>query len=104
MTSNTDNRDPYDLPQQEADKAKADKQKELEAYNRAEDLKWLMKSKNGRRFIWHLLGRTGLRKEPMTGNSWTYYNLGALAVGRELEAELNIHCHENYMLMITENS
>ena len=96
--------DIYDEDGREAAKAKAEKQQELSAYNRVADLKWLMASKNGRRFIYQLLGRTGLRKEPMTGNSHTFYNLGAMAIGRELEAELFSHCSEQYMLMITENS
>lgn len=96
--------DPYDVEARTAQKDRKDEKRRLAAYNRVEDLRWLMATPRGRRFIYQLLERTGLRKEPMTGNSQTFYNLGALAIGRELEGEIFAYASEQYLLMITENT
>jgi len=75
----------------------------LKAFERVEDVKWLMGSVRGRRIVWALLDRSGIRKEAMTGNSQTFYNLGLMVLGRELESEIFAHCPELYTVMITEN-
>lgn len=96
--------DPYDQEAIEQQQADARSAAQLAQHTRKEDLKWLMDNERGRRFMLRLLDRTGLRKEPMTGNSQTFYNLGAVAIGRELEGEIFAHCPEQYLKMITESS
>lgn len=77
---------------------------EQKAFDRVEDVKWLMGQLRGRRFMWDLLDKSGFRREPMTGNAQTYFNLGAAKIGREQEAELHAICPELYVQMIKENS
>lgn len=77
---------------------------EQRAFDRVEDVKWLMGNLRGRRIVMDLLDKSGFRKEPMTGNAQTYFNLGAAKIGRELESEIFAVCPELYVQMIKENS
>lgn len=69
----------------------------------AEDFKWLMADKRGRRIMWRLLGLTGVFQNPFTGNSETFFRCGRQSVGQEYLGDIHEHCPENYEKMVTEN-
>lgn len=95
--------DPLDFEGKEEAERRRDEMAKVAIFDAAEDLKWLMGTLRGRRFVWKILDDSGLRKEPMTGNSSTFYNLGKLAIGRDLEARIFSVCPEQYVVMIEEN-
>lgn len=96
--------DVFDLDSREEAALSKEEQLRLKTKERAEDIQWLMGNVRGRRIVWGFLDKSGLRREPMTGNSQTFYNLGAMSLGRDLEGEIFAHCPELYTTMITENS
>lgn len=49
--------------------------------------------------MWELLSQTGMYRDPMTGNSQTFYNLGAQRIGRWLTERLHVACLEAKHLM-----
>jgi hypothetical protein len=48
------------------------------------DLETVMSTRQGRRFIWRLMGKSNLKENAMTGNSFTYFLLGQQSVSNEL--------------------
>lgn len=86
--------DPTDLASQEAAKAETAKTREAEQGQANLDFKWIMSDERGRRFMWDLLGECGMYRDPMTGNSQTFYNLGQQRVGRWLTERLHTVCLE----------
>ena len=53
-----------------------------------EDLRSILKTPGGRRFVWRLLEDAGVLKDAFTGNSNTYYILGKQAFGKFLLADI----------------
>lgn len=97
-------RDPLDLEGNEQQRLTAEDREKLAAFDAAEDLKVLMATLRGRRFMWNLLDDTGFRREPMSGvDSQTFYNLGRMAIGRRLEQRIFATCPGRYTEMIEEN-
>lgn len=97
--------DPFDIAGQE--KAVADRKEKHERTQRrdADDLKWLMSDKRGRRVMWRLLETTGVFRNPYAGKEGdTAFRCGVMNVGQMLFADLNVHCPERYALMVTEQS
>lgn len=84
--------DPTDLASQEEAKALAAKTREEAQAQSNLDFKWLMSDERGRRFMWQLLSECGMYRDPMTGNSQTFYNLGQQRVGRWLTERLHVSC------------
>lgn len=97
------NDDVFSIDEQEIERSKIEKQLELDAFNAAQDLIWLMSDKRGRRFVRSVMDLTGFRGETMTGDNHTFYNLGRAAVGRQLENAILSACPEAYITMITED-
>lgn len=96
-----------DLPLQDADMEAARKRAADEAalaeQNLAGDLKWLMSSPRGRRFMRWLLGFCGVRRLSFNNSgSVTAFNEGQRNVGLALEANLLEHCHGSYLTMLEE--
>lgn len=91
--------DPVDLASQEAAQAEAAKIREQAEAQLNLDFKWLMTDERGRRLMWELLKQTQMYVDPMTGNSQTFYNLGAQRIGRWLTERLHIACLEMKHLM-----
>lgn len=69
----------------------------------ANDVKWLMSSKQGRRFVWRLLGEAGVFRTSFTGNSETFFKEGKRAIGLFILGEISAHSPEAYALMQTES-
>ena len=94
--------DPIDttaVEQQREDRKSRDKQA---ARTEAEDVKWLMKSRQGRRIVWRLLDKTGVFKTSFTGNSETFFREGQRNIGLMWLAQVNELCPEQYSEMIKE--
>ncbi len=88
------------LEPQQIERANANKQaRQVEA----NDWKWLLSSKQGRRFTWRLLSECGVFRSSFTGNSETFFREGKRAVGLHMLAEISAHCPEQYALMQAES-
>lgn len=86
----------------EHDVKKAEKKEKSEAELYAEDLKYVMSTEKGRRFIWQQLSKAGLFRTSFTGNSTTFFNEGKRAHGLELLADLQEHTPKYYLMMHSE--
>lgn len=95
--------DPIDLRGQEqarAEKARLEKHARQEE---REDVKWLMRSKQGRRVAWRLLDQAGVFRLSYAGNSNdTIFREGMRNMGLRLMAQINEACPEQYNLMVQE--
>ena len=84
------------------------KEKKQEAKNSQEvaieDLQWQMSDPRGRRLMWQLLERTHVFQTSFTGNSKTFFNEGERQIGLYYMADLNVHCPDEYSLMMKENT
>lgn len=69
---------------------------------RDEDLRFVMSTNSGRRFVWDLLGETGLYQTSFTGNSETFFKEGKRQIGLLLLARITALAPEEYMAMIKE--
>lgn len=70
----------------------------------ANDIKWLMGNKQGRRIVWRLLGRAGVYRTSFGGgDAQTNFNEGARNNGLLLLADVNTHAPEAYALMAAES-
>lgn len=69
----------------------------------ADDIKWLMSSRQGRRVVWRLLEKAGVYRTSFTGNSETFFREGQRNLGLFIVAEIHAHCPESYALMLTES-
>lgn len=68
----------------------------------ANDWKWLMSSKQGRRVMWRLIAEAGVYRTSFTGNSETFFKEGKRSFGLFLISEITSHCPEGYVQMMTE--
>lgn len=66
------------------------------------DLRYVMGTKQGRRFVHRLLASTGLYQRSFTGNSETFFKEGRRAVGLDMLGEINEHAFQEYVLMLQE--
>lgn len=70
----------------------------------ANDIKWLMGNKQGRRIVWRLLARAGVYRMTFAGvDAQTNFNEGARSNGLALLADINAHAPEAYALMAAES-
>lgn len=94
--------DPLDIQAQERARLDREEKQRLTSRQEADDVKWLMSDKRGRRLMWGLLERTGLYRTSFTGNSETFFREGARNVGLAYMALINEHCPERYNTMVLE--
>lgn len=95
--------DPLDTEaQKEAEKFRKERLRQTQR-QQAEDFKWLMSDKRGRRIVWGLLETTGIYRSSFTGNSETFFREGARNVGLVYVDLVNTNCPEKYHLMVTEH-
>ena len=100
--SNPDN-DPFDLQGQDDAKAKRDEREKANRALEVEDFKWVASDKRGRRFLYRLLEKTGLFRNPFTGNSETFFRCGEMNVGQALFATLMDHAPARFAEMLEEH-
>lgn len=96
------NFDPLDLNARSLSDEQSAQKEQLAAIQEAEDLKWIMSDKRGRRYMWRLLERTGLYRSSFTGNSETFFREGERNIGLALMSALMSNCSERYAEMIKE--
>jgi hypothetical protein len=92
---------PYNAADEE--NVKTRKRKEESVRDRElHDLRTLMGTVEGRRFIWRLLDRAGVFRTSFTGNSTTFFNEGMRNIGLIVLADITEACSDNYLLMMKE--
>jgi hypothetical protein len=69
----------------------------------ANDIRWQMSTKQGRRVMWRLLEKAGVYRTSFTGNSETFFKEGMRNLGLFIVAEIHAHCPEQYTLMLNES-
>lgn len=95
----TDDLSPFDTD----DQADANVKAERKAKREADDLKWLMAHKQGRRVAYKLLADTGIYRNPFNhSGSVTAYNCGSMNVGQQFLARIMEHAPESYTTMCKE--
>lgn len=96
--------DPTDLKTQERDKAKAERKQALESEVAAEDIKWLMGHKQGRRIAYRQLARAGVWQSSFnTNNAVMSFNEGRRDHGLAFLDQVMAHCPEQYLVMLKEH-
>jgi len=68
-----------------------------------DDLRTVMGTEQGHRFIWDLLGDAGVYRTSFTGNSETFFNEGKRQIGLAILARITETCPGEYLKMQTEN-
>lgn len=95
----TDVLDTFDADDQADAQAKA----ERKAKRDADDLKWLMAHKQGRRVAYKLLADTGVFRNPFNhSGSVTAFNCGQMNVGQQFLARIMEHAPDAYTQMCKE--
>lgn len=96
--------DTFDINAQEAAKAEARERIKREELQEADDLKWLMGSKRGRRIVYRQLERAGVWQLSFNTNAMTMaFNEGRRNEGLALTTKLMASCPETWGQMIKEN-
>ena len=97
--------DPTDTRQQEADakeRAEIERQRTRQA---GEDLRQVMKSVAGRRYVRRMLDATGVFRPSFNNSgSITAFNEGQRYVGLMLLAEVKQHCPKEFITLLQEDS
>lgn len=68
-----------------------ERQQAVEKHRREQelnDIRYILKSEEGRRFIWRLLNLTGFYKSEFFGNSRDFFDKGKRAIGTSLHADV----------------
>jgi hypothetical protein len=100
-----DGHDTFDLRAQEETRRKAEERARLQRQLEAEDLKWLMANKRGRRFVHGVLEHAGVWRLSFHTNALQMaFNEGQRNEGLVLLAKLTQHCPELYAQMLKEHS
>lgn len=94
--------DPTDLVGEAEALETRQRQAEHRARLEAQDWKWVMSQKRGRRLVWRLLSRTGLYRSSFTGTSQTFFLEGERNIGLGVLAILMEHCPDDYAKMMVE--
>jgi hypothetical protein len=100
-----DNKDPFDLHEQEA-RAQEKKERELlEQQGEESDVKWLMSNKRGRRIIWRLLNQSGVfRLSFNTDSMLMAFAEGNRNFGNRILTLVHSQCPELYPVMVKEQN
>lgn len=94
--------DPTDIRGQERRQEEGSRKAQLLTLQEAEDFKWIMSNKRGRRFVWRLLEQAGVYRTSFTGNSETFFNEGRRSYGLRVLAMIHEHTPEAYAQMLSE--
>lgn len=92
-------KDLYSQSMQDHEDAALKQRKELEIELK-NDIRTIVSTQAGQRFIWWLLSITGPHLPSYTGNSDTYFNEGRRSVGLEVEHRLVKAAPDIYLAMI----
>ena len=67
------------------------------------DLRLVMSSVEGRRFVWRLLEKAGVFRTSFTGNSTTFFNEGMRNMGLMVLGDVHEAAAEAYIVMMNES-
>jgi hypothetical protein len=67
------------------------------------DMKKMMSTREGRRFVWRLLDRAGVFRTSFTGNSTTFFNEGQRNIGLIVLADVMAAAADQYVVMMNES-
>ena len=94
---------PLDLKSQQKTKDKKKSLQRIDQQNEDSDIKWLMSSKRGRRFIWRLLEQAGVFRSSFNTNAMEMsFSEGNRNYGLKLLNQVHTLCPELYPTMIKE--
>ena len=94
---------PLDLKGQQKSKDNKKFTEKLDRQNEESDIKWLMSSKRGRRFVWRLLEQAGVFQSSFNTNAMTMsFSEGNRNYGLQLLNLVHTLCPELYPTMINE--
>ena len=97
----SENAKPYNAADEE--NVKQRKRKDEQARDgELDDLRQIMDSVHGRRFIWRLLDKAGVFRTSFTGNSTTFFNEGMRNLGLMVLADVHQACANQYIQMMQE--
>lgn len=97
------NYDPTDLRGQQAEKREADARKKALHESDQADVKWLMSSPRGRRFLWRLLDISGPFRISFDTNAMKMaFAEGNRNLGNQIFNEIMTVCPELYPVMVKE--
>lgn len=97
--------DPFDTEAAEASQNRTREKAKLEQQREAEDLKWLMSSRRGRRIVWRLLERAGVYRSTFNTNAMQMaFAEGARNAGLRMLAQVSASAPEQYIEMLKEKS
>jgi len=97
------NFDPMDVQAQERVTADAETRNKLVQQTEADDVKWLMGNKRGRRIIWRQLERAGVFLLSFNTTAMTMaFNEGRRSEGLRVLAQIHETCPEHYVTMMQE--
>lgn len=99
----SDNFDPFDLRGIERKKEQSDERTKLAMQTEADDWKWLMSNKRGRRIVCRLLESCGVYRLSFNhSGSITAFNEGARNIGLMMLAQIHATCPDQYAVMLKE--
>lgn len=78
------------------------KQEKLTQVQHDNDTRAVMSTREGRRYVWGLLGDAGVYRTSFTGNATTYFNEGKRDIGLRVLADITRACPEQYLVMQSE--
>lgn len=67
------------------------------------DMRSVMETIEGRRFVWRLLSQAGVFRTSFTGNSTTFFNEGMRNIGLIVMADVQEACADKYLVMMNES-
>lgn len=98
----TNDYDPLDLEARDAEQDAQQADGKFSMQQEIDDFLYVMRSKQGRRFMWRLLTMTHVFKTSFTGNSETFFREGERNIGIQLINDIHAHCYELYGTMVKE--
>lgn len=97
--------DPLDIRGQERAQAERNLRERIARENEDSDVKWLMSSKRGRRFVWRLMDQAGTFRSVFNTNSMAMaFAEGNRNTGLRILAMVTSLCPEHYPAMLKENT
>lgn len=96
--------DPTDTAAQDTKRDEAHARSKLAAVSEAEDIKWLMSSKRGRRIVHRQLAQSGVFRISFHTNALQMaFNEGNRNLGNALLALITEHCPDRYAELLQES-
>jgi hypothetical protein len=97
--------DPLDIRGQERAQAERNLRERIARDNEDSDVKWLMSSKRGRRFVWRLMDQAGTFRSVFNTNAMAMaFAEGNRNTGLRILAMVTSLCPEHYPAMLKENT